>query len=1002
VTEHERAEPPLTSVDAPTDVLVSVTLDALGPTLADSAELRVATQICLRARQAMAVWAGPSLAVIANEQYWNALGCPGPSTLGLPAAELWASAWPLLGPRVAAAQRGEAWFEVDEPLLLGPPIHADRSEAFLSHSLTPIVSLQSRGSLQARENQAPERIVGLVHVLENTSARVRRQRQLERVFELAHGLLVVGDDNDRWVEVNPAFTRVLGWSRAEALARPRSALIHPDDFGPTEAVRKSLAAGDRAVDFEIRFQHADGSYRWLAWTAASVPEEGLIFAAARDVTEQRRAEEQERQALARADFRLRLADSLRPLGDPIEIQRCAAGELGRTLAASRVHYAIVSADAEVGIVNAEHRDPGLPSVIGRHCLDEYGRALMNEIRAGRTLIVDDVAGDARLREHERAATMALGIGAYVILPLMKSGRLVALLVVHQDRARTWTPADLGLIEDTGERTWAAVEQAQVEEALRESEARLQQTLRHASAGVFDWDIPTGELYWSPENYALHGVDPSVALHYGAWERAVLPEDRPATLERIDAAIAGRTPEFNAEYRVIHPQLGLRWLLGVGKVERGPAGEPIRMRGLNLDISDRKQIEQQAREADRRKTEFLAVLSHELRNPLAPIRNSVELLRVVPADSEVAERAKQVLDRQSSHLVQIIDDLLDVTRISRGKIRLDRQRLDLREVVHRTAEDLWTSFEAGGVALSLELAPTPVWVEADPTRVAQVVTNLLQNSLKFAPGGAVSVAVEASNERACLRVRDNGVGMRPEELPQMFEPFAQVEQQLARSLGGLGLGLALVKGLVELHGGEVEASSPGPGQGSEFVVALPLASAGEDAATSASAEQREPALRILIIEDNRDAGQTLADLLRVRGHDVRLASDGRTGLRIVASFAPAVVICDIGLPDLTGYEVAAGIRAQPHAAAIPSLGPIPDPSRDPSTPPRPPLLIALSGYAQPEDRARAAAAGFDAHLPKPAPLEQLYALLASAAEPSPPEPKPEPEPEPEPPPEPRVR
>ena len=919
-----------------------------------SAELRGAVQLCLRARQAMAVWVGPELAVVANESYWATLRYPTPGPRGIPAAELWASAWPELAPRVDAALAGAPCYEADRRLVLAPPPTDPSGPAVVvhvSHSLTPIFADPS-------DDPALRSVVGLVHVLDDTSDRVRRDRNLQRVFELAHDVLVVETSDDRFVEINPAFTRVLGWSRAEALAQPREFFVHPEDRAQTEAALAALSHGATRLEYENRYRRPDGSYRWLAWTAASIPREGLIYAAARDVTEQRLAEEHERRALTNAAFRLRLADSLRPLGDPLEVQQRAAQELGLALAATRVLYANVSDDGAYGLVTAEYRVPGVESMLGRHRLAEYGFPLRPELRAGRPLIVDDVAADERLGPDERLSFAALDVGACVILPLIKTNHPVAVMAVHQARPRAWSSADLGLIEDTADRTWAAVERARVEEALRESKQRLQQILRHAAAGVFDWDIVTGELYWSPENYELHGVDPSEPLHYGVWERVVFPADLPATLERVRAAVEGRAPEFYAEFRVLHPTLGPRWLVGVGRVERGPSGEPTRMRGLNLDISKRKQIEEEAREADRRKTEFLAVLSHELRNPLAPIRNSIELLRAVPGDSELAERAKQVLDRQSAHLIQIVDDLLDVTRISRGKIRLDRRRHDLREIVRRTADDLWTSFDEAGVSLALALAADPVWIDADATRIAQIVTNLLQNSLKFAPGGAVRVDVEATPEGALLRVRDDGVGMTQDQLARMFEPFAQAEQPLARPLGGLGLGLSLVKGLTELHGGSVEAQSEGAGAGTQVVVQLPLADPSAAPRATPAASAREPSVRVLVIEDNPDAGQILADLLRVRGHEVRLASDGRSGLRLAERFEPEVVVCDLGLPDMSGYEVAEALRGRAGAG--------------------PRLLIALSGYAQPEDRARARTAGFDAHLPKPAPLEQLYALLGAGA------------------------
>jgi signal transduction histidine kinase/ActR/RegA family two-component response regulator len=372
----------------------------------------------------------------------------------------------------------------------------------------------------------------------------------------------------------------------------------------------------------------------------------------------------------------------------------------------------------------------------------------------------------------------------------------------------------------------------------------------------------------------------------------------------------------------------------------------------------RQREEALRESDRRKTEFLAMLSHELRNPLAPIRNALQLLDAAGGSPAAAGRARAVLDRQTAHLVKLVDDILDVTRISKGRVELHRARLDLREVVRRTCDDHAVLLQQGGVELRCDPGTEPLWIDADETRVAQVMGNLLQNAGRFTPpGGAVHVVARASEGTAEVRVRDTGAGLEPGQLEHLFEPFAQAPQGLARTQGGLGLGLAIVKGLVELHGGRVAARSAGHGAGSEFTVALPLAGppAREEGDTAAAA----PAAGrlVLVVEDNADAAETLADVLALEGHHVRIAADGRSGIALARELSPDVVLCDIGLPDLSGYEVARALRAEGTLREV--------------------TLVAVSGYAQPEDRARALEAGFDAHLPKPPPLERLQALLAAA-------------------------
>jgi signal transduction histidine kinase/CheY-like chemotaxis protein len=371
------------------------------------------------------------------------------------------------------------------------------------------------------------------------------------------------------------------------------------------------------------------------------------------------------------------------------------------------------------------------------------------------------------------------------------------------------------------------------------------------------------------------------------------------------------------------------------------------------------LNDELRETDRRKNDFLGMLSHELRNPLGPIRNSLYLLERSDPAGVQAQRARAVLDRQVEHLTRLVDDLLDVTRISRGKVEIARAPLDLREVVRRTCDDYRSLFEGAGVELSLSFSPTPICAEVDATRMAQVAGNLLQNAVKFTPGGRrVEVSVGTQEGQAELAVRDEGIGIDPAELERMFEPFVQAEQTLARTHGGLGLGLALVKGVVELHGGSVRAFSEGSGRGSTFVIRLPLAT--RDAAVAGgerAGPRRDRARKVLIIEDNPDAGETLLEILEMSGHRVRLARDGNSGIALAQELEPDVVLCDIGLPDVSGYEVARALRT------IDKL--------------RSTRLIALTGYTQPGDKRRAQEAGFDAHLSKPPPLETLQEMLEAS-------------------------
>jgi PAS domain S-box-containing protein len=500
-----------------------------------------------------------------------------------------------------------------------------------------------------------------------------------------------------------------------------------------------------------------------------------------------------------------------------------------------------------------------------------------------------------------------------------------------------------------------------EEALRTSEERLRQALTGASAGCWELESGTGALVWSRETYDLYGLDPDRGQPTLAeWQACVHPDDLPGLCAALADALSGRTSAYRVEVRVRHPRKGERWVLGLGHVKLAAGGAPARLMGISIDITDRKRAEENLREVDRRRNDFLGVLSHELRNPLNPILSNLFILDRAPPGGDQARHALAVINRQVRHLTRLVDDLLDVTRITSGRIRLQPARLDLADLVRRTIDDhrsLLASRE-----LTVDLPQDPVWIRGDATRLAQVLGNLLSNAAKFTPEkGKVSISLGRAGDRAVFEVADTGLGLDPETLARLFVPFVQADRSLDRTRGGLGLGLALVKTLVEMHGGEVTARSEGPGRGACFTVQLPL----DEESTPKSAGQRGAAgkgRKVLVIEDNKDSAESLIAALRLLGHDVAVAFDGAAGLSKVAEVRPEVVLCDIGLPGpLDGYAIARLLRQDPAHASI--------------------YRIALTGYAQPEDRKKAHAAGFDAHLAKPVDMDALVGLLEELPGPS---------------------
>jgi signal transduction histidine kinase/ActR/RegA family two-component response regulator len=377
------------------------------------------------------------------------------------------------------------------------------------------------------------------------------------------------------------------------------------------------------------------------------------------------------------------------------------------------------------------------------------------------------------------------------------------------------------------------------------------------------------------------------------------------------------------------------------------------------LAERKRAEEALKEADRRKDEFLAILAHELRNPLAPIRNSLHILRLASTDDTSAGRVADILDRQVDHMVRLVDDLLEVSRITRGKIELRREPIELVDVLQSAFETSRPLLEAAGHEFTMTIPPNRLVVDADAVRLAQVFANLLNNAAKYTDaGGQIRLTVVPEGRVVAITVRDTGIGIPADMLPHVFELFAQVDHHASRSPGGLGIGLTLVRSLVEMHGGTVHARSGGAGHGSEFIVRLPLApvqpvrrSKKPNDVHSAIAQRR-----VLVVDDNRDAAESLGMLLTLLGADVQVEFSGPAALDAIAASRPSVVLLDIGMPGMSGLEVARRVRQQPELNAV--------------------KLIALTGWGQEEDRRRSEMAGFDRHLVKPIAFEELEALLKS--------------------------
>jgi signal transduction histidine kinase len=435
---------------------------------------------------------------------------------------------------------------------------------------------------------------------------------------------------------------------------------------------------------------------------------------------------------------------------------------------------------------------------------------------------------------------------------------------------------------------------------------------------------------------------------------VLPDDLP-----MQYAIAHRATVTN-EIEIVRADGSVVYVQNDVEPLFDTHGEVYGCVSVCVDLTDRKLAEIALRDADRRKDEFLATLSHELRNPLAPIRTAVEIMRLARADPDLVEKARATIERQLLHLVRITDDLLDVARITQNRIELRRARIDLRAVLHGALEASRPMIDVQGLALTLDIPPQPLWIVADFTRMAQAFSNLLNNAAKYTErGGQIRVSMEAAGGMASVTVADTGLGIQPDLLSRIFDMFTQLQEHRDRAQGGLGIGLTLAKRLVEMHGGTIEAQSEGLGSGSRFVVRLPITPDAdvEDDVGGRESLSASVGYRVLVAEDNPDAAEMMRLMLEFKGHDVQVAADGMEAIALAERFAPHIAFVDIGMPRMDGYDVARGIRERLGAAVV---------------------LVALTGWGQDEDKRRSREAGFDHHLTKPPEPEVLERLIATCA------------------------
>jgi PAS domain S-box-containing protein len=584
----------------------------------------------------------------------------------------------------------------------------------------------------------------------------------------------------------------------------------------------------------------------------------------------------------------------------------------------------------------------------------FGASVAQAGRQGEEVVVNDVATDPRFSSAERARLQADGISAFLAFMVVRQGRWVAMFGVHGASPRAWTRQERTLARMVGDRLWSAARRAAAETALRESEARFR-ALADASP-AFIWQIDTeGQAVYLNRRYVEDTGLSRDELRGTGWHRVVHPEDLGDYLSTVVAALRRREP-FQKRVRARLRDGSWHWFDTHAMPWFADDGQYRGHVGISIDITEAVRAEESLRDADRRKDEFLATLAHELRNPLAPISTAVHLLR----HDDGRRRADQLVEmvgRQVRQVVRLVDDLMEVSRITRGKIELERKPVALAEVLKASIETSQPVIEQARHHFEVALSEGPLVVNGDRARLVQVFTNLLNNAAKYTDrGGAIRLVARREDDWAVVSVQDNGIGIRPEQLGQVFEMFVQVRSGVERSQGGLGIGLTMVRNLVGMHGGDVRAFSAGLGTGSVFTVRLPLLPSGQ--AVAAPEQAGESMLLggrvVLVVDDNRDAADSLALLLQSRGARVLVAYDGPACLAVLERERPGALLLDIGMPGMSGHEVARRVRQEPRLAGV--------------------RIIALTGWGQLADREQSRLHGIDEHLTKPVDLGLLESVL----------------------------
>jgi PAS domain S-box-containing protein len=793
----------------------------------------------------------------------------------------------------------------------------------------------------------------------------RGEARKAAMFEAALDCIITIDCQGRVVEFNAAAERTFGYRRQEVLGREMAEVIIPPSLRERhrQGLARYLATGESSIlnrRIELVALRADGSEFPVELAVTRIPTDGppAFTGYLRDITERKTAEQRLRTQYTISRI---LAESATLAAAASNILRAICELLGWHFGALWYldrHDKLLRCSDACSLPGV--RVPQF-AALSRELTFASGIGLPGRVLAtGRAAWIRDVTRDANFPRAPVAA--AEGLHGAFGFPILLAGEVLGVIEFFSHEIRQPDHDLLEMMTAVGSQIGQFIDRKRAEDALRESEERFARFMQHLPGLAWIKDVegryvfandaaqkafqtPREKLYGKTDQQLF---SPQIARQFRENDRRALSVPAGVqvveTLEHADG--------------VVHHSLVSKFPIP------GGAGQPTLVGGMAIDITDRKQAEEELRranaglqEADRRKTEFRATLAHELRNPLAPIRTGLELLHMAKDDPQLMNEVRGTMERQLKQMVRLIDDLLDVSRITSGKLELRRCKVELAQIVQTAVEAARPFIDERGHELSITLPGQRIFLDADPQRVSQVLSNLLNNAAKYTPeGGRIALAAQAQGTSIRIAVRDSGIGIPSDRLDYIFQMFAQVDQSLERGYTGLGIGLTLAKSLVEMHGGRIDVQSAGPNQGSEFGVRLPIfvAALPQPQGLAPGVSVARPARRLLVVDDNKDAANGLALVLRMLGHEVVTAYDGLEALDVAARFLPDAVLLDLGMPKLNGYDTARRIREAAWGART--------------------VLVALTGWGQEEDKERSRQAGFDHHLTKPAEPAALQAIL----------------------------